>query len=100
MSQQREEKIVAHLCQIAEEPSENQTKFLEHIVHRLASPSSKIRAHAAALLNKTLKHGKMETTDSTSLDLGDFLFRLDVLKNSVKARGRHFWVSFSSQLET
>ena len=55
VSQLREEKIINHLCKIAEEPSENQTKFLEHIVHRLASPSSKIRLHAAALLNKTLK---------------------------------------------
>ena len=58
VSQLREEKIVNHLCKIAEEPSENQIKFLEYIVHRLASPSSKIRLHAAALLNKTLKFGE------------------------------------------
>ena len=76
-----EEKIVAHLCHVAAEPGPDQIKFLEHIVRRLATDSSRVRKQAAALLHRTLRdESDMETESNLDLDLGDIIVKLDILK--------------------
>ena len=84
---EREQKIVTFLCSIATEPGPNQIKFLEHMVKRLSTDSSRVRNHAATLLYRTLHGDKMETdsTEPESLELGDILVKLDILRDSKEA---------------